>query len=173
MEDIKKRQQEIEQKEREKNRKDAVRCDWDNPDDVAALRSIDTADRRIALLNKLVPDRVCSKCKEFNEGHWVIISKRKIICRSCHFMRDRVIEPVETKKAVFRAVERYVIDSKLLFVIRKQSGVSQRHLAALAGWSRSYQQRLENGSCATINKKNKLSLLKVFKRLKIGTADTK
>ena len=128
-------------------------CSWDNENDVALLKSDKRTKMRVELLDKLVPKRLCMLCDQrfLNLQSWIVV-KETAVCRSCFFRRlARNASEVLAKNIIgvelfgeSATVIRYPLNRRVLIERRKAIGVSAAEFARLAGWSRSYQRKLES-----------------------------
>ena len=125
-------------------------CDWDDPVDRADYARAVRLAKRVARLDRLVPDRRCPNCKEVvpDPRAWVV-SRRGALCRSCHQVIRRGASPglAEGNEVVFPSVvRRYSLDPAALHRSRTSTGLSSAAFARRCGWSRAWQQRLEGRS---------------------------
>lgn len=156
-----------EQLERTKN----FECDWNNENDVAEYKSGKRTEERAELLDSLVPKRNCMLCDQrfLNLRSWVVV-KQTAVCRSCFFrrlLRERM-EPLG-KTTIGRKLfgepimlVRYPLNQRVLIELRKRAGLSSIEFSRLAGWSRSYQRKLESAATVSVGIDTKEVLVTVF-----------
>ena len=139
---------ELERANREHQRLLNRRCDWDDPSDVAEYRKEERRDERREILDRLVPSRFCPECDDIKPGlrQWVIAADQSAaICRSCHQRRfgvKGVIVNLQIRLLGDRFV-RYEIKPDMIRKARARTGLSIREFARQAGWSKSYQTKIE------------------------------
>jgi len=151
------------------------RCDWDDPEDVSHYRSTSRFQLRMDTLEKLVPSRVCPRCRhlKLKSRSWVLSKSRKaIICRSCFFRSFPVRNEVITMDVVLfpEIITRFSIDRKALLRARLRSGLSVREFARRAGWSEGYQRKLES-STSSVSEETAKTLLQVLREASVVTKD--
>jgi len=132
------------------------KCDWDDPDDVSLYKSQKRIARRDETILRLCPDKRCPSCGRIvlQSARWVISKDRnKVICKSCHqrLMNNKAPDSVEVFEYSIFTPERYSINPQLLVQAREMSGLSLREFARRAGWGRSYQQKIEDGTIKTVS----------------------
>jgi len=140
------------------------KADWDDPADIAAYKSQQSAARRAAILGHLVPNRRCPECQAIcpYSRQWVINkSASYAICRSCYHkgvaakaVIERAIPTDDDLTDIFSAPEvRWPLSRRgsTLAELRSLAGFSQRTFAERCGWSAVYQHTLENGSVRTVS----------------------
>jgi hypothetical protein len=158
----------------EKLRRDLERaCDWENPEDVALYKKEKREGERRALLDRLVPDRKC-RCGVVVEqlSAWAINrSKTLAMCRSCYHSIESTDQPMDVSKIFHTPIVRYGYDGEAIAIARKALGVNRRRFAYLAGWTYSYQQKLELNRYETLQLENVRVILGVFDRLRQDTTE--
>jgi DNA-binding XRE family transcriptional regulator len=109
-------QQIHEQKQRRK-------CDWSNPEDVAAYRASRRLEKRLKRIQKFAPGFVCPSCRAVlpSSISWVL-GRDFAVCRTCHAGTPKENE---------------------VLALRKKHGMSQSQFAEMMGWSQSYQCSIE------------------------------
>jgi hypothetical protein len=168
----------IEIAERQFKREQFKKCDWDDPEDVASYRKQTNIEWRNKFLDKKYPDRRCPCCGRIvlQTNRWVIDkNKRKGMCKSCfkRLANNKVPDTVQLFDHKLFAPERYSFDPQLLLQARELTGLSVREFSRIAGWGRTYQQKLENGEIKAISVETANVLICVLNDNKITTLDTK
>lgn len=170
----------IRQAEAAKLREDKKHCDWEDPEDVAFYRQERGQEQRKKFVEILAPTHQCPECKDtiILLGQWVISKDLlRIMCRSC-FEKMKAKSKIRASQLnvdvhVFQEVKRYTINIDRFICIREASEISQREFARLAGWSRTYQVKLESGEVETVNEETFNIIMDVFKRCNTFTKDIK
>lgn len=149
------------------------KCDWDDPVDVRAYRQEERSRIRNEILDRVIPTRKCPCCSQLKleSSSWVISANcKKAICRSCYF-RKWPVKTVNSPERLFVEERRFAVDGLTVKKLREAIGVSNREFARRAGWSRTYQGRLEKGEFRTVSNDTASTILKVFEELGITTRD--
>ena len=133
----------------------ARKCDWDDAEDVQLHRSEERMRERLALLEKLVPKRICVRCGSgpFPDSRsWVINKSKKVaVCRRCFSTPPARLVVLDFTKLFGDAEVRYPLDGRVLVRMRESMGLTQSKFAELAGWSRVYQHKLEGDCVHTVS----------------------
>ena len=147
--------------EREIRRK----ADWFDPEDVAAWKKMERRKHRDRVLDRLLgKERRCPRCGEQKIGprQWVKQrGKDRIICRSC-------FQKLTPKSAGFmvpsfaRMVKYYVFDVEIFLQARVDSGLTMKEFARRAGWSYTYQRKIEHGDVKKIDEAKLCTMIQVF-----------
>ena len=163
--------------ERRLAREMATKCDWDDPDDVSVYRSATRLHERQGLLDLIVPTRICPECEHLmlSSRSWVINKKRTAaVCRSC-FFRAFGVKGRESNMdvTIFPSFEKsFLLDKNALRRSRLGTGMSIREFARRAGWSRSYQERLElKDGIKTVSEATASTILTVLRESGLTTRD--
>lgn len=159
-------------------------CDWDQPTDRAhhmseARKRQRRADLRVLLGGKLR----CPYCKRTRAklSEWVILKKkhstqRIAACRSCSTQAIEELDTEERRTQVgeielFPSAEvRFAVDGFALARVRTICGLTLRSFSDLAGWSVSYQRKIE-GPTRTISQENANVILRVLREQGFDTSD--
>lgn len=161
------------QAEAEKARHDKELCSWEDPSDVAFYRSEKKQRERERMIRRVSPKMNCPMCKEVepNIRQWIVSRDRsRTMCRKCFYKLQHNPPPsgkIKTMLPLAKHEPRFIVDDELLTDLIDKTGISSRHFARLAGWSASYQQKLENGSINSVSEENLGILVKVFEKLGI------
>lgn len=146
----------------------AKKANWDSPEDVALYTSIARMTRRRAILQELVPDKICPLCKEgpFPESkQWVVNVKEKVaVCRSC-WVSSRKSRGVFALDIFGLPELRYPVDGARLQAAREEIGVTMSRMSAKMNWSEAYWSRLENGYVRTIDEDTAKRIVELFKSM--------
>jgi hypothetical protein len=128
----------------------ALKCDWDDADDVLLYRRYKNQKARIARIEELVPDLKCPICKHVRTGprQWIVNRRQTlIVCRSC-FQRCHPKENVAIHDLMFvpfvEPEPRFILHSAVLKQARLNLGISMKEFAMSAGWTGAYQSQLES-----------------------------
>jgi len=126
------------------------RCDWEDPADVALLRSSDRLAARMRAIRRLCQGMRCPGCGDIvlRSRSWVLRNDgESAVCRSCFFrMRERGEKKVTIASSLVSFEEvRYHIEPHTLVLAREAAGIPQAEFARRAGWSRGWQRKLEAG----------------------------
>ena len=150
----------IEEKLLSFEKKKEVKCDWEDPEDVAFYKSRARQDRRVAILDKYALDRLCPNCfKHLPINRQWVVRSTGVICISCFKVRDSF----NPNKPVFVNPQvRFDIDGLSLLKTREYIGLSRRRFAYLCGWGYSYQATLESGHLVTVCEESARTMLKVL-----------
>ena len=168
----------VEKAEQDKIRRELVQCDWDDPLDIALYKRQTRAGTRIAVLKRLVPKRICPVCGRLKPDSraWVVNKKgTEAICRSCFHQNfpDPKVDDVTIKRKIFGIPEvRYTIDGFALSAAREEAGIGKRLFARDAGWTLSYQMKLEAGSVVSVTGEVAYLILQIFNNYNLRTLDT-
>ena len=81
------------------------------------------------------------------------------------------MKTVNSPERLFVEERRFAVDGLTVKKLREAIGVSNREFARRAGWSRTYQGRLEKGEFRTVSNDTASTILKVFEELGITTRD--
>lgn len=145
-------------------------ADWDDPEDVALYRSELRIQKRTAIINEKAPDGCCPVCKQKTHiRSWVI--KRggsEVVCRSC-FHAGMTPERVDINSIFAEPQVRYRLDYRAFTQSRKSLGISGRKFARLAGWSQSYQSKLESGSIETVSEDTADTIVTVIREVQMSS----
>lgn len=152
------------------------KCDWEDPEDVALYLQEKYLAKRLAVLNELVPTRICPECKQLrlSSREWVVRKDRKgALCRRCFHGAENKPGAKQLLNLVLfpKVVTRYKLDGGALTQARAKTGLSVRAFAHKAGWSLSYQRKLEDIS-ETINEDNAKAIITVLQECGVTTKDT-
>jgi len=66
---------------------------------------------------------------------------------------------------------RFVIDHRAMTLALSKTGLSTREFARRAGWSRSYQRKIESGDVRTVTEENAKVILQVLREAGVRTRD--
>lgn len=148
--------------EAEFDRHRSYECEWAEENDRKLFYTDQRSVKRQEELDSIVPHRTCESCskRHLDSRSWVVI-KQTAICRSCFFRRlikERTSLLVHKPKGKLFGKEvvivRYPLNGEELIKQRKAFKLSSYEFARLAGWSRSYQRKLE-GETVSISKDTK------------------
>ncbi len=134
--------------------------------------------RRWAIINRHTRGRKCPQCKQvvLNVSSWVILFKKRIVlCKSCHYRNlsnPRRETEMKMNVQIFTKLNRYELSPNHLIQARNEAVLTQAEFARLAGWTRSYQSRLETGISKTVSEETRNVILEVLKRAGISTEDS-
>jgi len=122
-------------------------CNWKDPEDIAEIRRVKAIRRR---MSKVPQDGLCPLCGRpvVFSGSWVL--KGDPCCRSCYHRRVKTTLETFNKDMILAEHVRYEMDHEVLVEARTFAGLSQREFAKQAGWTRSYQRKLETGGFQTV-----------------------
>ncbi|PHR91988.1 MAG: hypothetical protein COA69_09490 [Robiginitomaculum sp.] len=151
------------------------KADWQDPEERNLIRREAREERRDRSLPK---SRRCSWCGGgplMKSRQWVVVNDW-VGCRSCWTRRGILVptkkEPINVNLAVFKDPKtKYVIEGGSLAHCREQVGKSQGEFASIAGWSRQYQSKLENGGVKTVSDEVRNTILAVFERIGVRSSD--
>jgi hypothetical protein len=141
--------------ERQFQREQFKLCDWNDPEDVAYYRKQKSVEKRNKFLNRKYPDRRCPSCGRItlSVSQWVINKReRTAICKSC-FKRLKYNHPRKDALFIDEKIfkpERYSIDAYEFTKLRMEKNIGMGEFGKIAGWGKSYQQKLENGWVKTV-----------------------
>lgn len=162
----------LQSKERE------AKCDWGDPTDVLFYLAELRHTERNRVLDSLVPKRICPSCGAVKclSKSWVVSKdKKRAICRSCYMRKVPCKDLDETSKiphSIFGEAEiRYKFDGTKFALARVYAEISAREFASFAGWSQSYQYKLESGKVASVNAETAETIMEVFARFGFYTKD--
>lgn len=154
------------------------RCEWDDPAEVALYARIARSSERNAQLDKLVKNRVCPVCEclKIHSRSWVINKEgTEAICRACFYRCNPPGDVDKTSKidvSIFSEKHvRYRVDHSKFTRARSVIRIGVAEFARNAGWSTSYQYKLEDGSVKTISADVADVILEVFARFGYFTND--
>lgn len=124
------------------------KADWSDKEDVNTY----TRGKRLHKRLKRIPmNRICPSCRRLvvNPGSWCI---RGIVqCRMCRHKPAMNIKDVQrVKSKVFSPIIRYEIYGGQLIRTRGLLGINRKKFSILAGWSVTYQQKIET-ELVTVN----------------------
>ena len=125
------------------------------------------------------PGLVCPECctKQTSESNFVITRDRDVKCRMCfHARKGKTMPLVETKDgviqgSVFKRSERMELDWEMLVEVRELVGITKPLFARRAGWSRSYQQKLETGQVKTVSRDQAELIMRIIRAAGAQTLD--
>lgn len=146
------------------------KCDWDDPDDVRVHRKIIRREKRESLLAELVPDRMCPGCHEVRPSsrQWIVsLDEEVVICRSCYHRAKEEVSLQDIGEEIFTEELRFIIDGRRLARLRN---ISIREFAKRAGWTHTYQIRLES-KVASVDSDVASTILEVLRSCGIVTKD--
>lgn len=173
---VRKQLDDAERAERAHEREIRRKCDWEDPEDVAAYRQEKHAETRLAVLNELVPTRVCpGPCGQLrlSSREWVVSKDRRAaMCRRCFHNRYSKPGGVQVLDLTLfpTVVTRYKLDGEALTRARAATKLSVRAFAHKAGWSLSYQRKLE-AAAETVNEANAKTIITVLQDCGVITKD--
>jgi len=152
------------------------RCDWESPDDVAALRSSDRLKQRLRAIERVAPQRRCPSCGDIvlKSRSWVLKNDgTSAVCRSCFFrLRSREGREVSIESHLISShTMRYTIEPHVLVLARHAANMSQAEMARRAGWSRSYHRKLESGARLSLSGENVQTILAVLREAGVTLLD--
>lgn len=153
---------------------------WSDYDETINYLKLKHAVKREAVLNKLVPDRVCPECGriEKDDSHWRVDKwHASAICWTCLKTKYnyRTInsqfypgydegEIVYLMRKVFHEPEvRYKINGKNLQKMRAMLGITQKSLADAIGVTAMITHLYEEGETKTITRDRAVKCLQLFK----------
>jgi len=154
------------------------KVEWGDPAEVAFHLQKMRLEDRLSLLNQIVPKRICPICEciKINTSSWVVSKDHtKAICRSC-FQRKLPDKDLDKSSKLdcklFAGMKiRYVLShseiTRARFIIR----ISANEFARQAGWTATYQYKLEDGSVKSITSEVAETILEVFLRFGYYTTD--
>ena len=130
------------------------KCDWDDPEDRAFHQRQRRSGDRLRSLKALGFSGRCPYCKRGRVARRMVIitcegGEKIVACRSCAVDAKRTAEREELADQVgslevFPTAEiRFTVDGVALARARSFAGLSCRGFAQLAGWTASYQRKLE------------------------------
>jgi hypothetical protein len=159
------------------------KCDWDIPEDrafhMSESRRIERKERLFRLLGG---HWICPYCRRsrWRQEEYVIITRETgdqfVSCRSCATTgatraRKEIAQDTLGSMEIFPKAEiRYTIDGWELSRARSIVGLTLRSFADLAGWSISYQRKLE-GPARSVLADTAEAILRVFSEAGYETAD--
>lgn len=151
------------------------KCDWSNPEDYAEYKSDKYLSKRLAVLDNLVPTRRCPACSDIklSSREWVVnADKTAAMCRKCfHGQKTNPTEQQTMDIAIFpQTITRYRLDRDALTRARCAAGLSPGAFARRAGWSLTYQRRLEE-NVETVDADKVTVILTVLKESGVMTKD--
>lgn len=126
------------------------KCDWKDPLDRKLYLQDRRGEKRRKLVNRLAPKSVCPYCGRFvmSLRSWVVSKKDDdICCRSCFASGQGEVSEQKThyNREVFGdPIYRIGFNGFQLAAIREDMGIKLSSFARTAGWSNSYQHKLEN-----------------------------
>jgi len=162
--------------ERAFDRERRKKCDWEDPEDVALYKQEQYQALRLAVLNELVPTRVCpGPCGQLrlSSREWVVSTDRKAaMCRRCFHNRYNKPGGAQILDLVLfpATMTRYKLDGGSLTLARVKTELSVRAFAHRAGWSLSYQRKLEDVS-STVNEATARAIITVLQECGVTTKD--
>lgn len=145
---------------------------WDDPEDVAEYRR---KQRQVFREQHIPHDRKCPSCGLVvaNLRSWVL-SAGKPICRSCFHSNSKKKGRSRVDAKIFSDPElRFPVNRAALISARQIAGLSKSEFAKKAGWSRSWQQKLENGSAKTVSEETVDVIMEVLSEHGVSTLDFK
>jgi len=143
------------------------KCEWGNIEDVVFYKSKVRLDERKRLLDRLVPDRVCSICEKLRISNksWVMNKeKTSVICRSCCLRKfGKIVEEISFSHNLFNGIQfRVAVKGQRVAQLREELEITQREFSRQCGWSKGYQGGLENGKFKTISQMAAETIIEVF-----------
>lgn len=142
------------------------KCDWDDPSDVAEHRADSRAKDRLAILDRLVKDRICPNCGRgplTDSQQWAVNYKKMMaVCRSCVGKTKTLPSEADLKSLFGPVVKRYPLDGSVLLKLREGIGLTQREFARRAGWSAPFQCQLEIGEYHTVTEECATAIYQVL-----------
>ena len=168
----------VDKAEKDYIKQEMIRCDWDDPLDVALYKNQTRAGRRIAVLKRLIPKRIGPSCGTLKPDSraWVMNKKgTEVICRSCFHQNfpDEAVNNITIKRKIFGIPEvRYTIDGFALSAAREEARIGKRMFAREAGWTIAYQTKLEAGSVVSVTSEVAYLILQIFNNYNLRTVDT-
>ena len=166
--DAKRRLNDFNNKVKQYEKKLGKKCDWDNPEDVALYKHTLRFSKRVELLDKYVPKRICPICQSHRVSprSWVMNEFLKLfICRSC-FYGDKIAKtnnPIINRTLFSNVQYRYDINHFDLKAAREEAGINEYKFAERMGWSRNYQRKIESGQVKSVDLITAESILGVFR----------
>jgi DNA-binding XRE family transcriptional regulator len=163
--------------EQYEERRRSRKCDWKDLADVAEYRKDQRYEEREKIILSVAPDRKCPSCSRLvmELSRWVVSkSEKSACCRSCwdRNKKSQAIEkPKQFSRLIFRPDIRCSIDRLAFLAAREEAGLTQSEFARRAGWSRSYQRKIEDGIVATVTVDTAETILVVLSEAKLDTPD--
>lgn len=154
-------------------------CDWTDPEDRRGTRTDQRAAIRREELDHIAPERICPRCENrfLRSRSWVVVGtkshteKRIAICRTCFFRLQmsekvhRLRDLMEFNEGLFSepvSFLRFGLNGARLVELRFAVGMGAAEFARRAGWSRSYQRKLEQ-STISVSEETKEVVLQVLR----------
>ena len=172
----------VEKAEAELVREMKRKCDWDEPNDRAIHISQERNKQRMIVIRRLAPDGRCPTCRRVRRksAEWVILKRedetRFISCRSCcttaksRAEAEELADRLGAIEAFPSAEVRVTVDGFQLARARSLCGLTYKAFAEKAGWSVSYQRKLE-GPARTVSLETAQTCLQVLRETGGETAD--
>lgn len=160
----------------EQDQKDRLKI-TETRDDWRLNKKLEAHEEKWTLLEKLTKGFRCPKCKKIivNLRSWMINRRKtKALCRSCYHRvkhNPKRKEHLHMDIEIFEEESRYKLSPNHLIAARNETGLTQKEFALQAGWSRSYQSKLEGGMFLTVSTDTRAVILGVLKRFNITTRD--
>lgn len=158
-------------------RSDAI--DWDDPFGVSEYYAIKNFQKRKDTIDAMVPTHICPFCNKLVLSYrsWVISKDRKsICCRKCFHtgmvVTGRKIIDARGRKIFGAHIPRVEFDGFQLICARELIGIKASAFAHMAGWSTSYQQKLENGTVKSVSLNVAEIILDTLEKFKCVTGDS-
>jgi len=154
---------------------------WSDYDELIVYLKLKHAAKRSAVLNKVVPDRICPECKEIEvrDSHWRVDKwHASAICWDCHrrnhnyrtinskfYPGNDELEVMALMRQIFHSPQvRYKIDGENLSKMRGILGVTQKSLADAIGVTPMITHLYEEGRTRTITRERAVACMKLFKQ---------
>ena len=172
----------VEKAEAELVREMKRKCDWDEPNDRAIHLSRERNRQRMIVIKRLAPDSRCPTCLRIRRtsAEWVVLQREDgskfISCRSCCTTAKSRADAEELADRIgsiemFPGAEvRVTVDGFQLARARSLCGLTFKAFADKAGWSASYQRKLE-GPARTVSLETAQTCLQVIRETGGDTAD--
>jgi hypothetical protein len=158
-------------------RSDAV--DWDDPFNFSEYYAIKNFQKRKDLIDSMCPTHICPFCNKLVLSYrsWVISKDRKkICCRRCFhtgmIVTAKKIIDCRSRRIFGAHVPRVEFDGHQLICAREMIGIKASAFAHQAGWSASYQQKLENGTVKSVTLSVAETILDTLERFRCVTGDS-
>ncbi len=147
-------------------------------EDRADLRKEKVRQRRWRTIDRNTKGRRCPQCRQIilKMSSWIINRKKRVIlCKSCYY--SKMNNPLREEEfhltiTIFESENRYKIYPNELIQARTEANLTQARFAKVAGWTRSYQAKLESGAFKTVSEEKRNTILEVLKRHKVFTEDS-
>lgn len=140
-------------------------CDWDDESEVSLKRAEERKEERKRVLDAIVPDRVCPKCKTkiFLDSYWVV-KDGLAWCRSCFHSFSNKDDGEIFGSIVKKVVVRVEIDGWKIRALRGRANIGINIFAAEMGWTVVYQDQIERGKQKTVTLDVFERIVKAFKK---------